>query len=476
MPSSSNHRIYPVILAGGGGTRLWPSSRSKSPKQFIPLLLGKSLFQETCLRFKDRDMFAPPTIITNEEHRFLVRNQLQEIGIVDAIILTEPKANNTLPACLSGALFLKNQYGNVPILFAPSDHTITNEESLYSALQESLPYVLNGSICLFGITPTSPHTGYGYITQGEVLSKNIIRPGQFIEKPEKAKAEELIQNKALWNSGMYFCTADTLYKEALLYTPTLHQTLQKFFSKGLEKVKEYFMIPDEIYMNIDPISIDKGITEHSDSIIMTTSNILWSDLGSWSSLHDHFTKDANNNVIRGDVITHATKNSYIESTSRLVTTISLDTMGVIETPDAVLVFPLSQSEHVKKIVEELALKKRNEIHVHTTVHRPWGTYEVLGGSHQFKSKKITVLPGAELSLQRHTRRAEHWIIIEGIATVTRDNEIFELQENQSTFLPMGSIHRLQNKHDQILVLVEVQTGTYFGEDDIERFEDIYGRT
>ncbi len=469
--------IYPVILAGGSGTRLWPRSREKSPKQFIPLIEGRSLFQETCLRFADRDMFAFPTIVTHEEHRFLVRDQLRDLGITDAKIITEPIAKNTLSACLSAAHFLKNTVGNVPIVFSPADHIISDEQYLFHAFKNALPFVLDGAICIFGIKPTAPHTGYGYITKGNTLGEKIYKPLLFIEKPEKEKAMELIQEGSLWNSGLYFCTPTTLEEEAKNHAPITQKIVQTLFSTLKENTHGFHAIPHEIYNPIIPVSIDKGITEHSNKIIIAEINIIWNDLGSWKSLHEHFDKNNDGNVIRGDTVALQTKNSYIESTSRLVTVFGVEDTGIIETPDAVLVFSMKESESVKKIVEKLNETKRNELDIHTVVQKPWGEYEVLGDEEHYKVKKLTVYPGSGgLSIQRHKRRAEHWIVVSGIATVDLDDKVFELKKNESIFIPMGSLHRLQNKHREVLNLIEVQTGDYFGEDDIERFGDTYGRS
>jgi len=468
--------IYPVILAGGSGTRLWPRSREKSPKQFIPLIEGRSLFQETCLRFSNRKTFAFPTIITHEEHRFLVRDQLRALGITDAKIITEPVAKNTLAACLSASHFLKNTIGNVPILFTPADHITSEDKHLFNSLLNALPFVVDGAICIFGIKPNTPNTGYGYITKGKIVSKNINKPSLFIEKPEKEKAMELIKNGALWNSGLYFCTPETLEEEASKYASNTQNILNNFFLKLKENEHGFNVINKNIYDSIIPVSIDKSITEHTDKLIIAETPIVWNDLGSWKSLHDHFDKNEDGNVIRGDTVTLKTKNSYVESTSRLVTVLGVENIGVVETPDAVLVFNLKESESIKKIVEKLNEDKRIELDVHTTVQKPWGEYEVLGDEEHFKAKKLTVYPGSGgLSIQRHKRRAEHWIVVSGIATVTLDNKVFELQKNESVFIPMGSLHRLQNNHSEILQLIEVQTGDYFGEDDIERFGDTYGR-
>ncbi len=471
-----NTSIYPVILAGGSGTRLWPRSREKYPKQFIPLIDGRSLFQETCLRFSDTSRFPFLTIITHEEHRFLVRDQLRDIGITNAPIITEPMAKNTAAACLSGAYFLQRIVGDVPTLFVPADHVIADPENLIDAVKNALPFVIEGSIAIFGIAPTSPHTGYGYIKGEKSLGKGVLLPSLFIEKPDKENAEKLILEGAFWNSGIYFCKPSTLAQEATLYMKELHAILHAFFSKTKGDTPHgFFMISKDVYDSIESISIDKGIAEHTSKLILADTKIQWSDLGSWSSLYEHFDKNEDGNVLKGDVVVSGTKNSYIESDGRLVTVIGLENIGVVETGDAVMVFPLGESESIKKMVATLSSGSRREITTHLTTHRPWGKYTILGDDSHFQSKKITVLPGAGLSLQRHKYRAEHWIVIQGTATVTNADNIFELKENESTFIPMGTIHRLENRHSKVLSIVEIQTGTYFGEDDIERLKDTYGR-
>lgn len=467
--------IYPVILAGGSGTRLWPRSREKQPKQFMELINGKSLFQETCLRFSDTKKFPFLTIITHEDHRFLVRDQLRDINITDACVLTEPIAKNTLAACLSASFFLLNKVGDVPIVFAPADHIITDEKNLFTAFNNALPFVKNGKICIFGIEPDSPHTGYGYIREGKKLAKGITLPKSFIEKPNKEKAEKLIQEKALWNAGIYLSTANTLLKEAKKFTPKIEEDLRLYFKKNLAEKSGFYMISKEVFSTIESISIDNGITEHTKKLIVAKTKIQWSDLGSWGSLYTHFRKNKDGNIIKGDVIVESTKNSYIESTSRLVATLGVRDIGLIETPDAVLLFSLQEGESIKKIVKTLSEKKREEIVTHTTVHRPWGMYQILGSEKNFQSKKITVLPGAELSLQRHKKRAEHWVVVSGTATVTINDKVFILKENESTFIPIGAKHKLENNHTKPLCIIEIQTGKYFGEDDIERFSDSYGR-
>lgn len=468
--------IYPVILAGGSGTRLWPRSREKNPKQFIPLIEGKSLFQETCLRFSNRDIFAFPTIVTHEEHRFLVRDQLRSLGITDACVITEPIAKNTAAACLAGAYLLKNLVGDVPILFSPADHIISNDKHFFTALDNAQPFILKGYICIFGIKPTSPNTGYGYMIKGEAISHDIYKPSSFVEKPDKEHAIELINSKALWNSGLYFCTPSTLEQEASIYIPKLQTTIKEFFSALKKNEFGFNVITKDLYNSIESISIDKGITEHTNKLLIAETPITWSDLGSWKSLHDHFDKNDQGNVVRGDTLAIDTKNSYLESTSRLVTVLGLNDVGVIETADAILVFSLKESESIKKIVTKLNETKRSETDTHTLVQRPWGEYEILGGEEHFKTKKLVVLPGAGSSMQRHKKRAEHWVIVTGIATVTVDDRVFELKKNESTFIPMGTMHRIQNKHKEMLHIIEVQTGDYFGEDDIERFDDTYGRS
>lgn len=467
-------KIYPVILAGGSGTRLWPRSREKYPKQFIKLLGGMSLFQETCKRFPEGGNFSFLTVITNAEYRFLVRDQLREMGITNAYIITEPVQKNTAAACLVGARFLYELAGNVPVLFTPADQFISGVEELMTAVKKILPFVVKGSLVLFGIAPRSPHTGYGYVVSTKSLQKDILTESFFVEKPTAEKAQDLLKEGALWNSGIYFCLTKTLLNEADKYIPASGRVLSAFTSTRANE-HGFLEVPQILYRELESISIDKAITERTDKIVVVRTKIEWRDLGSWTSLYEHHEKDADGNVIRGDVIALNMNDSYIESTSRLVSVFGLRDVSVIETPDAVLVFPLKEGELIKKLVGRLATSKREELVTHSQVHRPWGQYEILGKSDKFQSKKITVLPGAELSLQRHKRRAEHWIVVSGTATVTKDEDVFLLHQNESTYISPGTIHRLQNKTGEVLELIEVQTGSYFGEDDIERLNDKYGR-
>lgn len=468
--------IHPIILAGGSGTRLWPRSREKYPKQFISIFDGKSLFQDTCIRFSDTKLFAPLTIVTNTEHRFLVRDQLREINITDANIVIEPVAKNTLAACLLGAYYIKQTVGDVPMLFTPADHIITEEEALFKSIKLALPFVHKKLMCVFGIKPTSAHTGFGYILGGKKLGVGVFKPESFIEKPNSERAVELITQNAFWNAGMYFSTPSTLLKEAMLYSPLVATPLALFFKKGkITRDFGFYSIDGKLYTSLPSISIDKGIAEQTKKLVLATTDMTWNDLGSWQAFHSHFKKNKDGNLLVGDVMAMETKNSYVESTGRLIATFGIEDTGIIETPDAILVFSLKNSESVKNVVGKLSEKKREEVVTHTLVHRPWGSYEILGKAKHFQSKRLTILPGSELSLQRHTRRAEHWVVVSGIATVTKDDEIFELKTNESTFIPTGVKHRVQNKHTNLLIIIEVQTGKYFGEDDIERFEDTYGR-
>lgn len=467
--------IYPVILAGGSGTRLWPRSREKDPKQFIRLIDGKTLFQITCKRFSNKKLFAPLTIVTHEEHRFSVRDQLHEIGIKNATIITEPATKNTLTACLLAAFFLFKKVGNVPILFSPADHFIKDDALLYKVIAKTKKIVTAGNICLFGIPPTHPHTGYGYIVPDKASKGVAVKPLAFVEKPSKKKAMKMISSGAFWNSGIYFSTAETLIKEASLYTPHLHQVFDTKLSIEKNTFGDFYVIDSNMYSPIHAISIDKGIAEKSSKLLLAVTNISWNDLGSWSALYSHFKKDEHGNIIKGDVVSIDTKNSYIESNSRLVATLGLKHIGVIETRDATLIFSLKEGEKVKKIVSELSRKNREEVITNTVVHRPWGTYEILGKSKNYQSKKLVVLPGAGASLQSHAKRAEHWVVVSGTATVTINNKKFQLKENQSTFIPIGAKHRVENNTKKLLTIIEVQTGTYFGEDDIKRYTDKYGR-
>jgi mannose-1-phosphate guanylyltransferase/mannose-6-phosphate isomerase len=470
-----NTKIHPVILAGGSGTRLWPLSRAKYPKQFIPFINQRSLFQEACLRFKDEDMFTTPLIVTHEEYRFLVLEQLQQIGLGNAEIIIEPVAKNTAASFLTAALYLQKKEGDVPLLISPSDHLTDNDEDFIESIKAALPFVISGKISVFGITPTYPHPGYGYIIRGEKLSDKVYVSSTFIEKPSTEKAQEMIEkDKALWNSGVYCVTTQTLIQEMQLHAKNLSEQVLNAFLK-IEKVYDYLALPKNLYEKVESMPSDKAISEKSKNMIITQTSVTWTDLGSWSAVYQQLSKDENGNVVRGDVVTLNTKNSYIESTNRLVTTYGLKDIGIIETKDAVAVFPLHESDNVKLLVQELEKKSREEILTHTVVKRPWGEYEILDVKENYQLKRLTVYPGGSSSLQRHSKRSEHWLIIEGTATVTKNTEIVELKPDDTIYIPVGSLHKIENKTDKLVTLIETQTGTYFGEDDIERLDDKYGR-
>lgn len=468
--------IYPVILAGGSGTRLWPQSRESYPKQFIIIDGARSLFQEACLRFSQRHIFAAPTIVTHENYRFLVRDQLQAINITDATIITEPTAKNTTIACLVATSFIKRTYGNVPMLFTPADHITSREAILFESMLQALPLVMDGSLCIFGIPPTGPHSGYGYIIPGERIIGPVMRVISFVEKPIEDEARAYIAKGALWNSGLYMCTPEALLRATALYAPEFSKEHYDVFALPPQKVYDCYMIPPSRYEHIPSIAIDKAITEKARNLIVVRTAMNWKDLGSWEAVYEQREKDISGNVLRGDTIAIHTKNSHIESTSRLVTAYGLDEIGIIETKDAVFVFPLHAQDAVKHITHTLQDKKRKELTTHTYVHRPWGSYDVLGDGPGFQSKKITILPGGKLSLQRHTYRSEHWVVISGTATVQRGDEVYDLHANESTYIPARTIHQLHNTTTEPCVIIEVQTGTYFGEDDIERLSDSYGRS
>lgn len=359
-PYKMDTKIQPVILAGGSGTRLWPLSRVKNPKQFIPFINGRSLFQETCLRFSDAELFAPPLIVTHEEYVKTVQKQLEGLNITGAGIIIEPGAKNTAPASLVRALYLKEHAGTVPMIITPADHLTSHDEDLMHSIREALAHVRAGRIGVFGIRPTHPNPGFGYIIRGEKLSDRTSHLSLFIEKPPKEKAEELIsQHDALWNSGLYFMTNETLIREATLHAKDMLE-LSREIVRGLKKKENHIRIDGALYDQMESISIDKAISEKSDKLVVVETFIGWTDLGSWSSVHKEFEKDENGTIRRGDVIAINTENSYLESTHRLVTVYGLKDIAVIETKDAVAVFPLSESDNVKLIVQELDRNKRGE--------------------------------------------------------------------------------------------------------------------
>ncbi len=459
--------LVPVILCGGSGTRLWPLSRELYPKPFIKMPNGHTLFIDTILRAKSFSPQRRPIIICNEEHRFFVLDSLEEAG-VDAMIILEPAGRNTAPAAALAAQAVL-ELEDAPMLIMPSDHSFGDNSNFINAVTTSLPFARDGSIITFGINPSKPETGYGYIQQGQLLGNGCYRAERFVEKPDEATAAAMLETGGFfWNSGIFLLKASVYLQELAEQTPDIYQAcLQAWQGKNMDG---RFIRPDrEKFLSSPDNSIDYAIMEHTRAAAVTPCDVQWSDLGSWDAIYQAASSDGNGNVLRGDVIAEDSDNCYLHSGGRLVAAIGLRDMIVVDSGDSVLVMPRQRKEDVKKIVARLKKDQREQYRLHPVVHRPWGTYEKLASGDRFQVKRIIVRPGASLSLQLHHHRSEHWIVVRGTAEVT-------VGYASSVYIPLGTRHKLHNPGIIPLELIEVQSGSYLGEDDIVRMEDSYGRS
>lgn len=466
--------LIPVLLSGGVGSRLWPVSREGRPKQFLPMAGQGSMLQQTQRRLQGFAT-ASPLVVCNEEHRFLVAEQLREVGVDVGRIILEPEGRNTAPAIALAALTVEQESPDALLLVLPADHYIADDGAFHAALARAAVLASEGRLVTFGVVPTGPETGYGYIRCGETLGDAAADLAEFVEKPDLATAESYVAaGNYLWNSGMFLFRADR-YLEALgAHRPDIDAACRA----AMENVQADmdFLRPDRDAFLASPAdSIDYAVMEHTDVGAVVPLDCGWSDIGAWSALWDIGDKDGAGNVTAGDVVLDDTRDSYVHSESRLVATTGVTGLVVVETADAVLVADRDRVQNVKQVVQSLQRAGRSEASVHQRVFRPWGSYESLVVADRFQVKRIIVNPGQKLSLQKHFHRAEHWIVVHGTAEVTRGEEIFTLREDQSTYIPLGTVHRLANPGKIPLELIEVQSGSYLGEDDIVRFEDVYGR-
>ena len=469
--------IIPVILCGGSGTRLWPLSRDSYPKQFLHLLENQSLFQATIERLRGITS-ANPIAVTNDKHRFLVAEQLRKIG-QQADILLEPMGRNTAPAIAAAAIRALKDESSSMLLVLPSDHHIEQIDVFSKAVQSGAQAATDGRLVTFGVVPTRAETGYGYIhaeTQPLYSAEHpVYAVNGFKEKPVLQTAENYLSSgEYFWNSGMFLFRADRYIEELEKLAPEILASCQQAVAQGQDDL-DFFRLDKDSFGNCPADSIDYAVMEKTEAACMVPLDAGWNDVGAWSSLWDISASDDNDNVINGDVIAHDSTHCHIHSESRLVTTLGVKNLVIVETSDAVLVAEKDAAQNVKQIVTELKNANRAEGTIHREVYRPWGKYDSVDAGERFQVKRITVNPGATLSLQKHHHRAEHWVVVAGTAEITCNDDIRILSENQSTFIPLGSVHRLRNPGKIPLELIEVQSGSYLGEDDIERFEDHYGR-
>lgn len=470
--------ILPVILAGGSGERLWPLSRTAYPKQFLSLLGAKhSLFQATIQRLTTATNFLPPLIICHEEYRFIIAEQLRAINTVAAGIILEPSANNTAPAIALAAHWAQQKYQNPLLLILPADHFIQDNLDFQRTINQAVLTAQQNYLITFGIQITKPETGYGYIQTGSKITDSAgYNVAKFIEKPDAATAEILFKDTTyLWNSGMFLFTAASYLRELEKFQPAIIQATKDAISSRLQDL-DFIRPQADCYRNCPAISIDYAVMEHTDKAAVFALKSAWSDIGSWQAVWEHGAKDAQGNFISGDVVAKNSSNCLIDARHRLVTTLDIHDLAIIETADAILVTKLDQSQELKKLVTELKHTAHPAASEHRQVRRPWGWYDSVAKGDRFQVKHIFVDPGKSLSLQLHHHRSEHWIIVQGSAKILRGSEVFILSENESTFIPIGVKHQLTNIGKIALELIEVQSGSYLGEDDIVRFADEHGRT
>lgn len=468
--------VTPVILSGGVGSRLWPLSRELYPKQLQALVTEKSLLQETALRVSG-ERFGAPTIICNNEHRFIVAEHLRDCGLNPNAIVLEPVGRNTAPAAAIAALLSAATDNDALILLLPSDHIIRNQDVFLTAIDQAVVAAQNGYLVTFGMPASTPETGYGYIEHGAEIASapGCFQVAQFIEKPDTVNAEAYVAAGTYdWNSGMFLFSAASFLGEMETHAPEV-LALCRAALETRETDMDFMRLGQETFAQINGISIDYAVMEHTDKAAVIPAEMGWSDVGAWDALWDISDKDNHGNVLKGNVIAENVSNSYIRTDKRWVAAAGLEDTIVVATDDAVLVAARDKAQQVKELVAQLK-DSALDLHLsHSVVYRPWGWYQSLGVGPAFQVKLIQLNPGAKISLQRHQHRAEHWVVVSGNATVTRDDDVFELEKNQSTFIPVKAIHRLENKSSQPLQIVEVQSGDYLGEDDIERFDDHYGR-
>ena len=477
--------ILPVILAGGSGTRLWPLSRELHPKQLLDLIDENSMLQNTVLRFQGLKSMGDPIVLCNEQHRFMVAEQLRLIHIDRAVILLEPVGRNTAPAIAVAALKAVAIDPDAVLLILPADHDIKNIKNFHKTVLTGADLAMQGYLTTFGIVPSGPETGYGYIRKGETAAPfksestghrpEVVLIDRFVEKPDLKTAVDYVKSgDYCWNSGMFMFKASTVLKALETHAPEIVTACTRALANGKEDL-DFFRLDKNAFEACPSDSLDYAIMEKTRHGAMILLDAGWNDLGSWEALWQVGEKDDRQNVIHGDVLIHDVKNCLLYAADRMVTAVGLEDHIVVETADAVLISPRDRVQDIKELVNRLKADNRPEAHAHRKIYRPWGAYETIARSQRFLVKRTTVKPGSKLSLQKHFHRAEHWIVVRGTARVTRGEEHFILREDQSTYIPLGVVHRLENPGRIPLEIIEVQSGSYLNEKDIVRLEDMYGR-
>lgn len=468
-------KIVPVILSGGSGTRLWPLSRKKYPKQYLPLASDNTMLQETILRLNGLDNLAEPVIICNEEHRFIVAEQCQQINITNPTILLEPIGRNTAPAIAAAAIQVQKISEDSILLVLSADHVIKDINEFHKAIDIAFKQAQKGKLVTFGIAPTEANTCYGYIKAAINETGGAYQVEEFVEKPDiKTAKSYLEQGNYLWNSGMFIFQANTFIHELSEYSPNIVLSAIDAVRKSKQDL-DFIRLDEKSFKSSPSDSIDCALMEKSNNVIVVPLDAQWSDIGSWPALYDIGEQDNNGNVIKGNVTTKDTKNTYINANHHIVVTLGIENLIVVDTPDATFIASKDKAHEVKAVVESLQSDINDVVESHRKVYRPWGWYDSIDCGNNFQIKRLYINPGEKLSLQMHHKRAEHWVVVSGVATVTNGNQKLTLRQGQSTYIPLKTVHCLENKTNEPLEVVEVQSGRYLGEDDIVRFSDEYNR-
>ena len=468
------NKIVPVLLAGGAGTRLWPVSRDALPKQFLPLIGERSSYQDTLLRVRDPNLFAAPIVVTGADFRFFARRQAEDIG-VDVTVAIEPMRRDSGPAVAAAAALARLRDPNAVVLALAADHDISDLDAFHDACRAGLEAAQSGHIVTFGIKPTEPKTSYGYIRRSKALGpKDVYAVEAFVEKPDAGTAARYVTQGYLWNSGNFLFRADLLLSELAKFEPVMAEAVEAAVAAAREDIG-FLRLDPTAFAKAPQKSIDYAVMEKTDRMAVVEGRFRWSDIGSWDAVFDVARRDSTGNAIQGAGVALDARNCVIHSDERLVAVLGVDDLVVVSTPDAVLVVPRARAQNVKELVAHLKTAKRPEATDHRRGHRPWGYYDSIDRGERFQVKRIVVHPGGTLSFQKHHHRAEHWVVVKGTAEVTIGTDVKEVHENQSIYIPIGTVHRLANRGRIPLELIEVQTGSYLGEDDIVRLDDVYKR-